>query len=190
MKITRNNLAFFPSFKTGRPTRCGDKLLQTLLVRAAPVLGRTSTSAQTRYNHHRPHNNRGSAHAWAPQARVDARRDAYDLQPYRHIALLPPVTCVRWCAPAVANIVLCTSAPTTRAHGHHWRRVLNATIPFLSLSLSLSPTFARWSVARITAQPSPFGAPPQSTRNMATLRELELRLKFVQNIEKIPKVSK
>jgi hypothetical protein len=48
MKITRNNPAFFPSFKTGRPTRCGDKLLQTLLVRAAPVLGRTSTSAQTR----------------------------------------------------------------------------------------------------------------------------------------------
>ncbi len=49
---------------------------------------------------------------------------------------------------------------------------------------------ARRSVARLVAQPSPLGAPPQSTRNMATLRELELRLKSVRNIEKITKVSK
>ncbi|KAI0289985.1 ATP synthase F1 gamma [Russula brevipes] len=50
--------------------------------------------------------------------------------------------------------------------------------------------FARRSVARIIAQPSPYGAPPQSTRNMATLRELELRLKSVRNIEKITKSMK
>jgi hypothetical protein len=49
---------------------------------------------------------------------------------------------------------------------------------------------ARRSVARLVAQPSPSGASPQSTRNMATLRELELRLKSVRNIEKITKVSR
>lgn len=49
---------------------------------------------------------------------------------------------------------------------------------------------ARRSVARLVTQPSPLGASPQSARNMATLRELELRLKSVRNIEKITKVSK
>ena len=49
---------------------------------------------------------------------------------------------------------------------------------------------ARRSVARLVAQPSPSGASPQSTRNMATLREIELRLKSVRNIEKITKVSR
>jgi F-type H+-transporting ATPase subunit gamma len=48
----------------------------------------------------------------------------------------------------------------------------------------------RQSVARLVVQPSHFGAPPQSARNMATLRELELRLKSVRNIEKITKVGK
>ena len=50
----------------------------------------------------------------------------------------------------------------------------------------------RRSVARLVAQPSPLWAwaSPQSARNMATLRELELRLKSVRNIEKITKVSK
>ncbi|KAH9968162.1 ATP synthase F1 gamma [Russula dissimulans] len=49
---------------------------------------------------------------------------------------------------------------------------------------------ARRSVTRLVAQPSPFAAQPQSTRNMATLRELELRLKSVKNIEKITKSMK
>jgi len=49
---------------------------------------------------------------------------------------------------------------------------------------------SRRSVARLVAQPSHFGAPPQSARNMATLREIELRLKSVRNIEKITKVSR
>lgn len=47
----------------------------------------------------------------------------------------------------------------------------------------------RQSVARLVVQPYHLGAPPQA-RNMATLRELELRLKSVRNIEKITKVSK
>lgn len=45
-------------------------------------------------------------------------------------------------------------------------------------------------MARLVAQPPHFGALPQSARNMATLRELELRLKSVRNIEKITKVSR
>jgi len=49
---------------------------------------------------------------------------------------------------------------------------------------------ARRSVARLVAQPSPHGSSPQSSRNMATLRELELRLKSVRNIEKITKSMK
>ncbi|KAH9996256.1 ATP synthase F1 gamma [Russula vinacea] len=49
---------------------------------------------------------------------------------------------------------------------------------------------ARRSVARLVVQPSPLGAPPQSARNMATLREIELRLKSVRNIEKITKSMK
>ena len=47
---------------------------------------------------------------------------------------------------------------------------------------------ARRSLARIPAQPSVLGVAPQNARNMATLRELELRLKSVRNIEKITKV--
>ena len=47
---------------------------------------------------------------------------------------------------------------------------------------------ARRSLARIPAQQSVLGAAPQNARNMATLRELELRLKSVRNIEKITKV--
>jgi hypothetical protein len=59
---------------------------------------------------------RRGAHARAPQARVDARRDARHLQPHRHVALLPQAAgCARRRTPAVANAVLRTSAPTTRA---------------------------------------------------------------------------
>jgi F-type H+-transporting ATPase subunit gamma len=47
---------------------------------------------------------------------------------------------------------------------------------------------ARRSLARIATQPSPLGAAPKNARNMATLREIELRLKSVKNIEKITKV--
>ena len=47
---------------------------------------------------------------------------------------------------------------------------------------------ARRTVARLAAQPSTLGAAPPSARNMATLREIELRLKSVKNIEKITKV--
>jgi hypothetical protein len=68
--------------------------------------------------------------------------------------------------------------------------VLNAYNPSLSFLLSFSPMLIRQSVARLVAQPSHLGASPQSVRNMATLRELELRLKSVRNIEKITKVSK
>ncbi|KAG7096385.1 hypothetical protein E1B28_003829 [Marasmius oreades] len=48
---------------------------------------------------------------------------------------------------------------------------------------------ARRSVARVVAQPSLLVI-PSSARNMATLRELELRLKSVRNIEKITKSMK
>ena len=47
---------------------------------------------------------------------------------------------------------------------------------------------ARRSLARIPVQQSVLGAAPQNARNMATLREIELRLKSVRNIEKITKV--
>ena len=47
---------------------------------------------------------------------------------------------------------------------------------------------ARRTLARIPAQQVASGAAPQNARNMATLRELELRLKSVRNIEKITKV--
>jgi F-type H+-transporting ATPase subunit gamma len=49
---------------------------------------------------------------------------------------------------------------------------------------------ARRSLARIATQPSPLGAAPKNARNMATLREIELRLKSVKNIEKITKVRR
>jgi F-type H+-transporting ATPase subunit gamma len=47
---------------------------------------------------------------------------------------------------------------------------------------------ARRTLTRAVAQPSPLGAAPPNARNMATLREIELRLKSVRNIEKITKV--
>jgi F-type H+-transporting ATPase subunit gamma len=50
--------------------------------------------------------------------------------------------------------------------------------------------FARQAVARLVAQPSSSGVTPHAARNMATLRELELRLKSVRNIEKITKSMK
>lgn len=47
---------------------------------------------------------------------------------------------------------------------------------------------ARRTVLRAAHQSSPLGAAPGQARNMATLREIELRLKSVRNIEKITKV--
>ena len=55
---------------------------------------------------------------------------------------------------------------------------------------SLSPMLARRSLARVVSQPSPLGATPTNARNMATLREIEMRLKSVRNIEKITKVGR
>ena len=49
-----------------------------------------------------------------------------------------------------------------------------------------STILARGALARAAAQPRALGAP----RNMATLREIELRLKSVRNIEKITKVRR
>ncbi|KAF9541013.1 ATP synthase F1 gamma [Agrocybe pediades] len=50
---------------------------------------------------------------------------------------------------------------------------------------------ARRSLARAVAQPAAaLGAAPANARNMATLREIELRLKSVRNIEKITKSMK
>ena len=47
---------------------------------------------------------------------------------------------------------------------------------------------ARRTLGRIASQPTVLGAAPSQARNMATLREIELRLKSVRNIEKITKV--
>lgn len=49
-----------------------------------------------------------------------------------------------------------------------------------------STILARGALARAAAQPRVLGA----ARNMATLREIELRLKSVRNIEKITKVRR
>ncbi|TFK52889.1 ATP synthase F1 gamma [Heliocybe sulcata] len=49
---------------------------------------------------------------------------------------------------------------------------------------------ARRTLACVGSQPSVLGAAPTNARNMATLRELELRLKSVRNIEKITKSMK
>ncbi|KAJ3790122.1 ATPase, F1 complex, gamma subunit domain-containing protein [Lentinula aff. detonsa] len=49
--------------------------------------------------------------------------------------------------------------------------------------------FARRTAARVVVQPSLLAA-PSNARNMATLREIELRLKSVRNIEKITKSMK
>jgi F-type H+-transporting ATPase subunit gamma len=46
----------------------------------------------------------------------------------------------------------------------------------------------RHSLSRVLAKPQPFQAAAANARNMATLREIELRLKSVRNIEKITKV--
>ncbi|KAH9834755.1 ATP synthase F1 gamma [Rhodofomes roseus] len=46
------------------------------------------------------------------------------------------------------------------------------------------------STLRLAAQPPALGAAPAGARNMATLREIELRLKSVRNIEKITKSMK
>jgi hypothetical protein len=66
-----------------------------------------------------------------------------------------------------------------------------------SLLQSLPPRFPPYiplmfarPLARATATRSvPLAAAPANARNMATLREIELRLKSVKNIEKITKVS-
>ena len=47
---------------------------------------------------------------------------------------------------------------------------------------------ARRSLARTATLPAAVGAARSGARNMATLREIELRLKSVRNIEKITKV--
>ena len=53
-----------------------------------------------------------------------------------------------------------------------------------------STMLARRSIARAAvAHPPVLGAAPAGARNMATLREIELRLKSVRNIEKITKVG-
>ncbi|CAL1710204.1 unnamed protein product [Somion occarium] len=49
---------------------------------------------------------------------------------------------------------------------------------------------ARRTLGRLAAQPPVLGAAPAGARNMATLREIELRLKSVRNIEKITKSMK
>ncbi|PFH48938.1 hypothetical protein AMATHDRAFT_76479 [Amanita thiersii Skay4041] len=49
---------------------------------------------------------------------------------------------------------------------------------------------ARGTLARVAARPQTLGAAPPNARNMATLREIELRLKSVRNIEKITKSMK
>ncbi|PIL28900.1 transporter [Ganoderma sinense ZZ0214-1] len=49
---------------------------------------------------------------------------------------------------------------------------------------------ARRTLGRIASQPTALGAAPSQARNMATLREIELRLKSVRNIEKITKSMK
>jgi F-type H+-transporting ATPase subunit gamma len=51
----------------------------------------------------------------------------------------------------------------------------------------MSTMLARRSLARAVAQPAACACTP-GARNMATLREIELRLKSVRNIEKITKV--
>ncbi|KAJ7594996.1 ATPase, F1 complex, gamma subunit domain-containing protein [Mycena floridula] len=49
---------------------------------------------------------------------------------------------------------------------------------------------ARRTLGRVVAQPLPLGSVPGNARNVATLREIELRLKSVKNIEKITKSMK
>lgn len=56
-----------------------------------------------------------------------------------------------------------------------------------ALTLIFTTMLARQSLGRI-ANASVLGAAPAGARNMATLREIEMRLKSVRNIEKITKV--
>ncbi|KAI0922760.1 hypothetical protein AcW1_002668 [Taiwanofungus camphoratus] len=49
---------------------------------------------------------------------------------------------------------------------------------------------ARRTLGRVASQPQVLGTAPSNARNMATLREIELRLKSVRNIEKITKSMK
>ena len=59
-----------------------------------------------------------------------------------------------------------------------------------NLQKSSNTMLARRSIARAAvAHPPALGAAPAGARNMATLREIELRLKSVRNIEKITKVG-
>ena len=69
-------------------------------------------------------------------------------------------------------------------------RCRSPTLHSFSTTFFLSSTtmLAR-STLRLAAQPPVLGAAPAGARNMATLREIELRLKSVRNIEKITKVS-
>lgn len=77
-----------------------------------------------------------------------------------------------------------------------FRRLRTLSTPSYTLSVSSPSPFlstvvamlARRSLARLAAQQPALGAAPSGARNMATLRELELRLKSVRNIEKITKV--
>jgi len=50
--------------------------------------------------------------------------------------------------------------------------------------------FAARSLSRAAAKTAAVGSAPANARNMATLREIELRLKSVRNIEKITKVRR
>jgi hypothetical protein len=59
---------------------------------------------------------------------------------------------------------------------------------FAPTNLLSDAMLARQSLARMAARPSVLAAAPADARGMATLRELELRLKSVRNIEKITKV--
>ena len=61
--------------------------------------------------------------------------------------------------------------------------VLDTYTPFLTTML------ARQAFTR-AAQPALARAAPAGARNMATLREIEMRLKSVRNIEKITKVRR
>lgn len=78
--------------------------------------------------------------------------------------------------------------------GHPYVATVFANVFHLLLtvhSFQLDTMLARGTLARATAARSVAqgaSAAANSTRNMATLRELELRLKSVRNIEKITKV--
>lgn len=61
----------------------------------------------------------------------------------------------------------------------------------LKILSKMSTMLARRSLVRAAVNtPAALGAAPSNARNMATLREIELRLKSVRNIEKITKVRR